>query len=226
MIRSAFKIVRPSPVVSRAVAALAVFGLGIAMLPAAACKATGVGDPCTPEAEYNTDFNGFSDDEVNVESKSFQCQTRLCLVNHFEGRVSCQYGQDTSGNGPSGLKGINGDPTKTGCYVPNDPTTKIVGDPTLGANNVVKPQCTDRTADKAVYCSCRCANADGNTNDGANYCSCPDGFTCTHLIDSLGANISEGLTGSFCIKQGTDYSTDSCANTCDPTTNPCPGPQQ
>jgi hypothetical protein len=116
---------------------------------------------------------------------------------------------------------------KNGCTVPNDPTTKIVGDPNLGAKNVVQPQFTNRTADKTVYCSCRCADADGNTNDGANYCSCPDGFTCTHLIDSLGANISEGLTGSFCIKQGTDYDpSNSCSNTCDPNTNPCPGPQE
>lgn len=212
-----------SPMFTRAVTAFAVFGLGIAMLPAAACKSTGVGDPCTPEAEYNTSGNGsdgFSVKEVNVESKSFQCQTRLCLVNHFQGRVSCQYGQDSSGNPPAGVK--------NGCTVPNDPSTKITGDTSLGAKNVVQPQCTDRTADKAVYCSCRCANADGNTNDGANYCSCPDGFTCSHLIDSLGANISEGLTGSFCIKQGTDYdpSGATCANTCDPNTNPCPGPQQ
>ena len=38
-------------------------------------------------------FTGFDEKEVNVESKSFQCRTRICLVNHFRGRVSCPYGQ-------------------------------------------------------------------------------------------------------------------------------------
>ena len=64
----------------------------IAILAAPGCKQTGVGDPCTPEQEYSTTFRGFDEKEVNVESKSFQCQTRLCLVNHFQGRVSCKYG--------------------------------------------------------------------------------------------------------------------------------------
>ena len=31
--------------------------------------------------------------EENIESRSFQCQTRICLVNHFQGRVSCPLGQ-------------------------------------------------------------------------------------------------------------------------------------
>ena len=111
-----------SNLVSRFLTACAVLGVGLALLPAAACKSTGVGDPCTPEAEYNPEFNGFSVDEVNFESKSFQCQTRLCLVNHFQGRVSCQYGQDVNGAGPAGYNG---------CTVPNDPQTPIVGDPNL-----------------------------------------------------------------------------------------------
>ena len=57
------------------------------------CNSTGVGDPCTPEAEYSQAFLGFDKAEVNIEAKSFQCQTRLCLANHFQGRVTCPYGQ-------------------------------------------------------------------------------------------------------------------------------------
>ena len=53
----------------------------------------GVGDPCIPEDEYQTAFTGYGETEVNVESRSFQCETRVCLVNHFRGRVSCPYGQ-------------------------------------------------------------------------------------------------------------------------------------
>lgn len=57
------------------------------------CGGSGVGDPCVPEDEYYTTFSGYSVSEVNIESRSFQCETRVCLVNHFQGRVSCPYGQ-------------------------------------------------------------------------------------------------------------------------------------
>src|SRR5690349_2867618 len=68
-----------------------------------ACQSGGVGDPCTPEDEYNTQFPGFKLAEENIESRSFQCATRICLVNHFQGRVSCPYGQD-----PNKVKYCNG----------------------------------------------------------------------------------------------------------------------
>ncbi len=58
-----------------------------------ACQSGGVGDPCTPEDEYTPDFAGFKVQEENIESRSFQCATRICLVNHFQGRVSCPLGQ-------------------------------------------------------------------------------------------------------------------------------------
>ena len=57
------------------------------------CPSSGVGDPCIPEDEYKENFSGFKITEENVESRSFQCQTRICLVNHFQGRVSCPRGQ-------------------------------------------------------------------------------------------------------------------------------------
>ncbi|MBW2523544.1 MAG: hypothetical protein JRI23_05190 [Deltaproteobacteria bacterium] len=58
------------------------------------CPSSGVGDPCTPEDEYKENFAGFKLTEENIESRSFQCQTRICLVNHFQGRVSCPAGQE------------------------------------------------------------------------------------------------------------------------------------
>jgi hypothetical protein len=80
----------------------------------------------------------------------------------------------------------------------------------------VLPSCTDRTADKAVYCSCRCANIDGRTDDGANYCTCPDGFTCEQLVTSIGQG-DTGLTGAYCIKAGTKFDLgSSCSVPCDP----------
>ena len=97
---------------SRAI--LTVFLVGSALLLAIpACTDEGVGDPCTPEQEYEPSFTGFDDKEVNVESKSFQCRTRICLVNHFRGRASCPFGQSAEGNPPFSLERPRADPPKS-----------------------------------------------------------------------------------------------------------------
>ena len=70
-------------------------------LSGAGCQSTGIGDPCTPEKEYDPTFAGFVEQEVSTEGESFQCQTRLCLVNHFQGRATCPYGQDAMGQADS-----------------------------------------------------------------------------------------------------------------------------
>ncbi len=161
------------------------------------CTATGVGDPCTPESEYELDFAGFDLKEVNVESKSFQCQTRVCLVNHYQGRTTCPYGG-------------------TNCVVPG--TSKA---PTNATGPIdVKKSCSNRQATKAVYCSCRCANVEGKTDDGANYCKCGDGYTCTQLVGAVGAQ-QLGLTGAYCIKAGTEYSDDDACVECDSSKKDC-----
>jgi len=185
----------------------------VAILAAPGCKATGVGDPCIPEQEYNQEFSGFDDKEVNIESKSFQCQTRVCLVYHFRGRVSCPYGQNPEGQGPAG---------GSACTVPGE-KTPITGDPGDPNKALVRPQCSDRTTDKAVYCSCRCANVDGKTDDGANYCSCPDGFTCQPLDLFPIPGQDTFLTGSYCVKSGTEYSPlKTCvAESCNPNGKQC-----
>ena len=77
-------------------AGLAVSVFAVA-LSGTGCQSTGVGDPCTPEKEYDPTFAGFVEQEVSTEGESFQCQTRLCLVNHFQGRATCPYGQDADG---------------------------------------------------------------------------------------------------------------------------------
>jgi hypothetical protein len=214
---------------SRSFFAVVVLGFAsITLAPAIleGCSQTGVGDPCTPEQEYDPTFSGFDPGEVNVESKSFQCLTRLCLANHFQGRVSCPYGQDLSGNPPEPAAGqfykdTNGNPIIQ-CGIPgsvpnaaaNAQTEPIVGDTTPGSKTgaTVQPQCLSRTANEAVYCSCRCANVEGNTNDGANYCTCPQGFSCSQLVSSTGPN-DTGLTGAYCIKSGTDYQASQCPST-------------
>lgn len=211
---------------TRSILALAAAVGLMGVLAGQGCKQTGVGDPCVPEQEYDTTFNGFDQNEVNIESKSFQCQTRLCLVNHFQGRVSCVYGQDSGGNGPKG--GATAGQPGGSCLIPGgnpaDPTAKITGDPSAQnkAGATVAPQCHGREAAKTVYCSCRCANIDGKTDDGANYCTCPDGFSCSQLVTSIGGNFNEGLTGAYCIQNGTAFDRSSpCTTNCDPATQPC-----
>jgi hypothetical protein len=207
----------------------------VAVVSSTGCSSTGVGDPCTPEQEYDPTFAGFDEREVNVESKSFQCETRLCLVNHFRGRVSCPYGQNqTATAANASLSGVNepcnnqkpGDQNSACCtpgiYQPVKPTANSGGGGDGGGgggnNFTVQPNCTDRTASTAVYCSCRCANVDGKTDDGANYCTCPDGYDCTQLVSATGV-AGENLTGAYCIKHKTDYNVNTaCAVTCDPTT--------
>jgi hypothetical protein len=64
-------------------------------------------------------------------------------------------------------------------------------------------QCAERPAEATVYRSCRCANADGQTDDGAAYCACPDDFPCTPLVTEIGP--PDTISGSYCIKRGTVY---------------------
>ncbi len=185
----------------RPLATAVALGGALVLLVGPGCSEEGIGDPCTPEQEYDQNFLGFDEKEVNVESKSFQCRTRLCLVHHFRGRVSCPYGQTQSGDAPTG--------TPTSCNIPGT-ATKIEGLKEGGEfvdtrkQSAVPAQCVDRAADKAVYCSCRCADIDGNKPSDQTFCDCPDGFQCERLVTSIGQG-NEGLTGSYCIKANTKY---------------------
>lgn len=179
-----------------AAAALGLFVIG--------CQSGGVGDPCIPEDEYHVDFGGYSVKEVNIESRSFQCTTRVCLVNHFQGRVSCPYGQDTP---PVDQKGVfNGANGKDGkwCRIPGTDGSDrhdVVTVP-VPAQLAGTPAQGGRRADDTVYCSCRCDGPDPN----ARYCQCPSGYQCTQLVQDLGSGLgSTQLAGSYCVRDGTKY---------------------
>src|SRR5688572_3054311 len=170
-------------------------------LSALGCESGGVGDPCTPEDEYLQDFSGFSLAEVNIESKSFQCVTRVCIVNHFQGRVSCPYGQEEadilSEDNPNGKD--PSDPAR--CRVPGTNGKNTVNGTNIDQIRVpVSAQIAARGADETVYCSCRCAGPDPN----ARYCECPSGFECAELVKEIGLG-KEQLAGSYCVKAGTVY---------------------
>ena len=167
-------------------AALVTLALGVL---AFGCQSGGIGDPCTPEDEYQQFFSGYESTEVNIESKSFQCETRLCLVNHFNGRVSCPYGQTDM----QAAQATGPDEGQL-CHIPGTSTaaTRI--------KVAVNKQFTKRRAADSVYCSCRCGGADSN----ARYCKCPTGFQCTKLLEPITRLGSPELAGSYCIKNGTE----------------------
>jgi len=175
-------------------------------LSALGCESGGVGDPCTPEDEYQQAFNGYGITEVNIESKSFQCETRVCLVNHFEGRVSCPYGQaDTDLTLPPTdprrcrIPGTSGEH----CVSADHTTTVDCGGTAENIDEIkvpVQSQRLARNGQDTVYCSCRCDGPDTT----ARYCECPSGYQCEELVRELGLGESQ-LAGSYCIKDGTRY---------------------
>src|SRR5262245_52271697 len=125
------------------------WSLGLLLgLAALGCTPGGVGDPCTPEDEYQQNFNGFQVTETNVESRSFECETRLCLVNHCQGRVSCRIGQ--AAGQADVMDAANYNPV---CSIPGTKATPDVGSKD-NINVEVPPQLVDRQTDQAVYCSC------------------------------------------------------------------------
>jgi len=135
---------------------------GFAFMPMA-CSEGGVGDPCIPEDEYNPAFTGFKVNEENIESRSFQCETRICLVNHFQGRVSCPLGQGAptvcSGPGDDGSCG-EGKCTEATVLAPEcDPK---------GDGGAECGQFAGRCNAAGKFCECDPGNAD----------TCPTGFVC------------------------------------------------
>jgi len=184
-------------------------------LSALGCQSGGVGDPCTPEDEYQQTFNGYGITEVNIESKSFQCETRVCIVNHFEGRVSCPYGQtdtDIAGLQPTDPKrcritGTNGQH----CVSADKLSTVDCGGGATNIDEVTVPVTSQRLArngQDTVYCSCRCKGPDTT----ARYCECPSGYQCQELVRELGLPGKSQLAGSYCIKDGTKYQPDEAGN--------------
>jgi hypothetical protein len=139
-----------------------------------------LGESCLPPDELLGDFMGYSVSDVSVVKGTTECASNVCLVNHFQGRVSCPYGQTDQ-------ETLN-DPQ---CFVPGT---------NLAVTVAVDAQLTQRRAEDAVICSCRC--------DGpgpGEFCECPGGMECAPLIDEIGLPGSESLAGSYCVPAGTVY---------------------
>jgi len=170
---------------------------------ALSCKGGGVGDPCIPNDEFNAKYPGATEKGAQIEDRSFQCETRVCLIKHFRGRVSCPYGNNLGRGGsvkdgqvtkkvPISNPAYQGKPTTESdeafeageCYVPGT-NVKVTA--------AVPPQCEERV--DQVYCSCRCAGAD----KAAKYCECPKGYTCAQATVSLDDTLVDP-NDKYCIK--------------------------
>jgi hypothetical protein len=171
-----------------------------------------VGAPCLPYQELSPTFAGFNVAQLTVDQGDPACASGVCLVNHFQGRTSCAYGQVSDGTGVDG---------GAGCAVPGSGAPVAPdGDPEVG--KTVEPQCIDRSASLDVTCSCRCANPEGATDDGASYCTCPTGTMCAQLVPGFVSG--DPLAGGYCVPAGsTTYDpNNSCQATCDPASDDCP----
>ncbi len=180
--------------------AIAILGCGgMASSSGVESSAASVGASCVPFAELSTSFEGFSVTEVTLNENNPACGNgAACVVNHFQGLTSCPYGQDAGADR---------------CTVPGTST------PVLPE---VRPQETPRQTANTVYCSCRCANDEGSTDDGASYCACPSGYTCSPLVSAIVPG--DPHAGSYCIKSGTVYDPVDTGMfiDCEPSVNPCP----
>lgn len=178
-----------------------VIALGVLSL---GCKPGGVGDPCIPNDEFSSTYAGAAENGVAIEDRSFQCETRVCLVKNFRGRVSCPFG-NKKGREDSAVLGYTGDDADV-CMVPGTNVEVSVA---------VKPQCAERLGQ--VYCSCRCAGKDS----AAKYCECPSGYECKQVA----AGLSEELVDpndKYCVKKNDDVSdTYDCPMGCDQVEGNC-----
>jgi len=173
--------------------------------PAQVDGGSAIGAPCTPSREDMPPFRGFDLGIVYMDAPNGVSPPSghpICLTYHFLGVTTCPYGQDQDAEAPAGAH----------------PCLRPDGDPVVGE---VPAQCTDRRPDSTVFWSCRCANADGGTNDGAEYCSCPSGMTCTPGFASSSATVDS--SGSYCLTAGAAFNqATACKTSCDPVTAPCP----
>ncbi len=159
-----------------------------------------IGAPCIPENEIEPSFTGFVNEEIS--GAGAPSGAPVCLVYYFRGLITCPYGQSA-------------DAGSAVCAC-----TTTTGKPVVGE---VDPQCADRPAASTVFWSCRCANEQGGTSDGASYCTCPSSATCTQTISTIGATENGDYAGAYCLRN--DALRDggpTCARSCDPVAAPCP----
>lgn len=143
-----------------------------------------IGTPCIP---FNESVPLFATSAgVTLYQDSAACGGEICLAYHFQGRVTCPYGQSEAD-----LTKPATDPGR--CRV-TDVTGKMTTDPVTVE---VPPQLLDRRAERSVYCSCACSG----TEPGHEYCSCPSEMACEQL-SARGPRMT--VTG-ICVRHDSAY---------------------
>ena len=160
---------------------------------------SGLGEVCVPSDEYSPTWSSFGVTEINVETGSPACQSGVCLINHFQGRVTCPYGQSE--------EQALSDPA---CFVPGNYEPVQVP---------VEPQLQGRQAEASSICSCRC--------DGPGpgpFCECPESMSCEPVFQDFGFDGQVDVAGSYCIPKGTEFdSTQLGGPVCDWSLENCEG---
>jgi hypothetical protein len=192
-----------------------------------------MGAPCIPSPEMSSTFLGFDYHQVVIDHGNPACGAGVCLVNHFQGLTTCPYGQNAMGTASFEAAGnpqrfrCASDSPSAPCCTPGSDQPVIAGSDVGNGNpshSAVPPQCSDRTANRAVTCSCRCANSAGKTDDGGSYCTCPSGMSCTQVEPAITAR--QPLDDFYCVANDAliDF-TESCpqcvpaAGNCSPTSS-------
>lgn len=176
-----------------------------------ACQSGGIGDPCIPEDEYSSAFAGFKLTEENIESRSFQCSTRICLVNHFQGRTSCPEGQPpplactpsdlaNPGKDKGNCAELLGDPKTTALCVEGDVLAEDCVPP---ADCSTANDCPNKGACTNKKCADPCPNG-LSCDPNRKVCTCTaarEGYSCVHAdpADSKSVNV---LKNFVCHKPG------------------------
>lgn len=190
-----------------------------------------VGDPCIPTNESDAHFGGFQVTGEAIEISAPACGGGVCLINHFQGRVSCPLGQaspqpcsgpdDSTACGSEASCALSAGESPTyvchkagNCQsadasaLENQGKACCVPETKLPVISSVCGQCASdsgRAAHDAVYCSCRCGPAEGQIPAPDDvFCDCPQGFECAEVRKYLGIGDPK-FAGKYCIRQGTAY---------------------
>ena len=165
--------------------ALTIVG-SFASLTLVGCESGGVGDPCIPEDEYRENFPGFNLSEENIESRSFQCKTRICLVNHFQGRVTCQRGQGAPQACTGGEACSSGESCAVGGVILSD------CDPTKCGEAEDEFNCNDGNGNNQA-CGGRACHPEGRYCECTDNAECPSGYQCCNDPNNQDCATAMGL---------------------------------
>jgi hypothetical protein len=137
-----------------------------------------LGSVCVPTDEADPSFSGFQFEDVTIDVGTQACESGVCVVEQFQGRVSCPLGSPGPDNGGSAGE----------CRTPDSHRAVTVK---------VLAQLVNRPPSLGSTCSCRCAGP----GDGP-FCDCGANLECVPLIDALGLGNDDAYAGSYCVPRG------------------------